>query len=106
MKNIAHRTIIQDHHLAQVRLYGTEVLDIGAIPKCTVLPIISTMEVLAFLLEPVDDGICIFLDTSGKYDQFIPFAHFAEKVVAMRAFMDVVQDGVLRPNRGRGSPGS
>jgi hypothetical protein len=77
VKKVTHRAIVQDHHFAQVRLHRTEVLDIRAIAERAMLAVISCVEVLAFLLEPVDDRVRIFLDAGGENNQLIPFAYFS-----------------------------
>ena len=102
MKKVAHGTVIQNDHLAQIWLNAAQVLDIRSIPERAVLPVISSHKEFPLQFEPVNDRIRIFLHRGGENDQFVPLAHFAEEFVAMRALMDIVQDRVLRPNhRGR-----
>lgn len=62
MEDITHRTVVQDHDLAEVWLDVTQVFDIGTIAECAMLSIVSPAKVLAFTLEPIDDWISILLD--------------------------------------------
>ena len=62
------------------------------------LPIIPASEVFSFLLEPIDHGISVLLYRSGKDNDFVPLADLAEKFVAMWAFVDVVEDRMMRSN--------
>ena len=66
MKNITQRTIIQNDNLAQIRLHGAQVLDICTAPVRAVLAVVACGKVLALELEPVDDGIGVFLDRGGE----------------------------------------
>lgn len=75
MKDIACRRVVNDHDFGQVRLHGRKVLDVCAIPICTVLAIVSSGEVLAILLQPVYDRICIFLNRCCEYDKVVPAAN-------------------------------
>ena len=96
MEDIAHRAIINDHHLAQVRLHLSDIFDINPIAICTVLPIIPPGEVLPLLLQPVDDRIRILLDRCCEDNQVIPIRHFTKEFITMRSLVDVIQDRMLR----------
>jgi hypothetical protein len=90
MENITHRAIIQNSYSTQVRLNATQILYIRPIPKRAMLSIIPSLEELPLLLQPIDDGVSVLLDAGSEDDELVPLAHFAEKLVAMRALMDVV----------------
>lgn len=96
MKNITHRAIIQNHNPTQIRLDRTQILNVRAIPERAMLPIIPAHKKLALLLEPVDDRVGVLLHAGREDDEFVPFADFAQEVVAVGPFVDVVQDWVLR----------
>ena len=96
MKYVTHRRIVQDHNLAQVRLYLSKIFDVCTIPVCAMLPVVPSGEVFTLSFEPIDDWICVFLDTSRESDQVVPFRNFAQEFVAARSFVDVVQDGYTR----------
>jgi len=49
VEHVAQRAIVQNHNLAQVRLYRAQILDVGAVPVCTVLTVVSTREEFTFL---------------------------------------------------------
>lgn len=95
MKNIAHRTVVQDNYFTQVRFDAAEVLDVGAVAKRAVLAIVAADEVLAFLFQPVDHRVGVLLHTGGKNDQFVPLAHLAKELFAVRSLVHVVEDRVL-----------
>jgi hypothetical protein len=48
------------------------------------------MEEFTFLFEPIDDGVCVFLDAGSEDDEFVPFDHLAEEIITMRSFMNIV----------------
>jgi len=50
VEDVAHRAVINDHDSAQIRLHLGQVLDIGPIAECAMLPIIPSREVLALRL--------------------------------------------------------
>lgn len=66
MKDIADRTIVQDHDFTQIWLHLAQILDVSPVAVCTVLPVVPRREVFTLELEPVDDGVCIFLDGGGE----------------------------------------
>ncbi len=47
MEDIAHRTIVQNHDFAKVRLHLRKVLDVGTIAESAVLSVVSPSKVLA-----------------------------------------------------------
>jgi len=95
MENIADRRIVQDDHLAQVRLNGAQILDVAPIPERAMLSVVPAGKVFLLLLEPVDDWISILLDRGGESNDFVPFAYFAEKLVTVRTLVDVIKDGMV-----------
>ena len=74
VKNVAHRAIVQDHDLAQVRLDLRQVLDVRAVAVRAVLPVVAAREVGALALEPVDDRVGVLLHRGGEDDEVEPFA--------------------------------
>ena len=60
------------------------------------LAIISGAEKFAFLFQPIYHGVGVFLYTGGKNDKLVPFTDFSKEFIAMRALVDVIEDGVLR----------
>lgn len=100
MKTIAMWAVIKYYNFAQVWLNRAEVLNIRAVPEGTMLPVISAREVFPLLFKPVNDGICVLLDRGGENNKVIPFTYFSKKVVAMRSFMYVVKDWMLRTEFG------
>ena len=50
MKDVAHRAIIHNHNLAQIRFDRANILDIRAIPIRAMLAVVSTAEELSVLL--------------------------------------------------------
>lgn len=114
MKNIAHRAVIKNHDLTQIRFYLRQILYVRAIAECAVLAIVSAAEIFAFALNPIDDRISVFLYRCSEYYQIIPFAdlmmtesvdesrgcrrvksHLAQKVMTVWALVHVVQYGYL-----------
>lgn len=47
MEDVAHGTVVQYHDPTQVRLDMAEVFDVGAIPVCAVLAVVTRGEVFA-----------------------------------------------------------
>lgn len=90
MEDVAHWAVVQDHDLAQVWFHRTKVLDVGSVPQGAVLSVISALEELSFLLKPVDDRVCILLNTGREDNEFVPLAHLAEKLVTIRSLMDII----------------
>ena len=68
MENIANGAVVKNHDLAKVGLYLSKILDVGPITERAVLPIISSREVLALYLQPVDNRIGILLDRGREYN--------------------------------------
>lgn len=62
VKDIAHGAIINYHDFTQIRLDLSKVFNVGPISECAMLPVIPSYEVLAFDLEPVNNGVGVFLD--------------------------------------------
>ena len=100
VKDITHRTVIQDHHFTQIRLDRAQVLDVSSVSEGAMLAIVSANEELPLLLQPVDDWIRVLLYGCGEDDELVPFADFAQELVAVRSFVDVVEDWMLRAERG------
>lgn len=73
MENVAQRAVIKNHDFAEIRLDLSKILNVSPIAKGAVLAVVSSHEILALDLEPVDDWICIFLHRSGEYDEIVPF---------------------------------
>jgi hypothetical protein len=57
-----------------------------------VLAVIAAGEVFALSLEPVNHRVCIFLHRRCEDNEVVPFAYFAQELVAVRTLMDKVQD--------------
>ena len=100
VKNVAQWAIVQYHHLAQIRFHRAQILDVCPVAERAMLPVVPPREILPFLLQPVDDRVGVFLYRGREDNQVVPFADFAQEVVAVGAFVHVVKDGVLRPERG------
>ena len=77
MKDITQRTIVQYHDPAEVGLHAAEILDVCSVPQRAVLPVIPRREVRPLLLQPVDDGVGVFLHRGREDDEVVPFADFA-----------------------------
>ena len=75
MEHVAQRTIVQNHDLAQVWFYRAQILDERPVPERAVLPVVPRRKVLAVHLEPVDDGVGVFLHGGGEDDKIVPFAY-------------------------------
>lgn len=80
MKDVAHRAIVQDHDLAQIRLDLAKVFDIRAIAECAVLAIVASAEIGAFTFQPINDWVCVLLDRGGKDYKVIPLAYLVHMV--------------------------
>ena len=74
MEHVAERAIVQDHDLTQIRLDSTQVLDKGAVPECTVLPVVPCREELPLRFQPIDHRIGIFLNRGREYYEIEPLA--------------------------------
>jgi hypothetical protein len=61
MEYVAQGAVIKNHDFAEVWLDLSKIFDVGPVAEGAVLPVISPDKVLALDLEPVDDGIGIFL---------------------------------------------
>ena len=75
VEQVAQRAVVEDHDLAQVRLYRAKVLYKGSVPERTMLPIETAREILSVALEPIDYGVGVLLDGGGKDHQVVPLAH-------------------------------
>ncbi len=75
VKYITRRTIVHNNDLAEIGFNGTQVLDVIASTKGTVLTIVASDEVFPILLEPVDDRIGVLLHRGCEDDEFVPFAY-------------------------------
>ena len=98
MENITDWTVVEYHHLTQIRLDTAEIFDVAPISESAMLPVKPSGKVLAFLLEPIDHWVGIFLHTSREYHDFVPLRDLSQKVVAIWTFVDVVEDRMLRGN--------
>ena len=96
VEDVAHRTVVQNSYAAQIRLNAAQILDVRAITECAVLAVIAALEELAFLLEPVDDRVGIFLNTGGEDDQLEPLTYLTQKLIAVWPLVHVVKDRMLR----------
>lgn len=74
MEHVAERAIVQDHDLTQVGLDSTQILDEGAVPECTVLPVVPCREEFPFRFQPVDYWVSIFLNRGREYNEVEPLA--------------------------------
>ena len=110
MEAVAQGAVIKNHDLAEIGLDLGEVLDVSPIANSAVLPVVSSREVLALHLQPVDDRVGILLDRSGEYDQVVPLTdlvatlvtcwrgrlswapHLLQKVITVRPLMNIVQE--------------
>ena len=100
MEDIAQRAIIQYHNPTEIRLHRAQILDVRPVPERAMLPVVPAGKILPLLLQPVDDRVRVFLHRGREDDEVVPFADFAEEVVAVGPFVHVVEDGVLGPQRG------
>lgn len=75
---VAHRAVVQDHDPAEIWLDLTEVLDVCAVPKRTVLTIVPSTEIGPFSLQPVDYRISIFLNRRRENDEVVPFRYLLQ----------------------------
>lgn len=100
VKYIAQRAVVQYHNLAQVWLDRAKIFDVGSIPVSAMLPVMSPRKVLSLLLQPIDNRVRVFLYRSCKNNKIIPFTHISKKVIAVRSFMYVIEDGMLRSQCG------
>lgn len=82
VKNVAHRTVVQDHYFAEVRLYLRKILDVCAVAKSAMLAVVSASKVLAFDLQPVNDRVGVLLNGCCEYDQVVPFRNLDSVVNA------------------------
>jgi hypothetical protein len=78
VKYVTNGAVIKNHDPAQIRLDLGEILDVDPIAKCAVLSIVSSSEVLALNLQPVDDRIGILLHRGGENDQIVPFTDLSQ----------------------------
>ncbi len=74
MKYIAGRTVVDDHDPTEVRFDATEILNVVASAKGTMLTVVTSDEILSILFEPVDDRIGVLLNRCGEDDEIVPFA--------------------------------
>lgn len=91
MKDVTHRTIIQDRYPTQIRFYLRQILDVRTIPQRTVLSVVSRAKVLPLALQPVDHGIRVLLYGGRKSNQIVPFADLAQELMAIRTLVHIVQ---------------
>jgi hypothetical protein len=111
VKHVTQRAVVQYHNFTKVWFNRAQILYEGTVSKCTMLAVISTREELAFLFQPIDYGICVFLDGSSENNKVVPFTdlefirivhirgkntHSSEEVIAMRSLVNIVKNGMLR----------
>jgi hypothetical protein len=77
MEHVTNRAVIKYHDLAQIRLDLGKILDVGPVTERAVLSIVSSREILALDLQPVDDRVGVLLHRGGEYDQIVPFTDLA-----------------------------
>jgi hypothetical protein len=75
VENIAHGTVVENHDFTQVRLDLCQIFDVCAISERAVLAVVSATKVFAFAFNPIDDGICVFLNRCSKDYEIVPFAN-------------------------------
>lgn len=90
VKDIAHWAIVQDHHFTQIRFHRAKIFDVGAIPECAVLSIVTRLEVFPFRLEPVDNGVGILLDTGCEDHELVPLGNLAQEIITVGPLMHIV----------------
>jgi hypothetical protein len=81
MKNVAQGAVIKNHDLAQIRLHLGKVLDVSSVTNRAVLSVVSSCEILALHLEPVDNRIGVLLYRGGEDDQVVPFTNLIATLV-------------------------
>jgi hypothetical protein len=69
---IAHGGIIDDHNLGEIGLYGRQIFYIRSVSMRAVLAVVTTLEILSILFQPIDNRICIFLYRCSKYNKIVP----------------------------------
>lgn len=75
VEHVAERTVVQYHHLAQIRLDRAEILNERPVPERAMLPVVPCRKEFPLRLEPVDDRIRVFLYRSREHNEVEPFAH-------------------------------
>ena len=98
MEDVAHGAVVQDEHLGQVRLDAAQILNVRTVPERAVLSIVAPDKILAFLLQPIDDRVCVLLYRSSENDKLVPLAYLFEELVAMRSLMNIIENRMLRTN--------
>lgn len=73
VEHITQGAVIKNHDFAKIWLHLSEILDVSPVAKRAVLSVVSSGEVLALNLQPVDDRIGIFLHRGGEDDEVVPF---------------------------------
>jgi hypothetical protein len=69
---VAHRGIVDNHDLGEIGLYGRQIFYIGSVSMRAVLAVVTALEILSILLQPIDHRICIFLYRRSKYNKVVP----------------------------------
>ena len=98
VEDVAHRTVIHNHHLTQIWLHLSKVFDVRAVPERAVLPVKAASKVLSLQLKPVNDWVRVLLNRSSKNDKVVPLGNFSQKVVTVGPLVHIVQNGDLRSN--------
>lgn len=75
VKDIARRTIIHNHDLAEIGFHTSYIFNIVAAAESAVLTIVASAEVFSILFEPVDYRIGVLLHRRREDDQIVPLAH-------------------------------
>lgn len=78
VKHIAQGAVIENHDFTEIRLDLSKILDVGPVTESAVLPVVSSDKILALHLQPVDDGIGVFLHRGGEYNEIVPFTDLAQ----------------------------
>ena len=85
MEDVAHWTVVKDHHLTQVWFNLAQILDVNAVAERTMLPIISCAEVSSLLFEVVDHRVGILLNRCREDNEVIPLADLRRAVLGLRS---------------------
>lgn len=79
VKDVAHRTVVQDHDLAEVRLDLSKILDVCAIAESAVLAVVAASKVFALDLQPVNDRVGVLLDRGCEDNKVVPLRDLPHK---------------------------
>lgn len=62
------------------------------------LSIVPSLKEFPLLLQPIDDWIGVLLHAGREHNKLVPLADLAKEFIAMRTFMNIVEDGMLGPD--------